>query len=204
MNKKFIILIAIIVVITTFGIIILIENYKSQYPDTLSPGKDPILCLPLYDFSHCDAIAGFGQVSPDYYHNGIDFGVNDTTAIVAPHAAYIEMIQFWFNEKGGHWQTNIRLWLNSQWTLEIIFESWALNETYGQMQRDAILVSKGQYVEANQTLGSLLVHGPGAHIHFSVYSNDVGQCPYNYFSPSAKATFEAHFYLVNCTQYWCM
>jgi len=170
----------------------------------LPSGEDPILCLPLYDFSHCDAIQGYGQITPEYYHNGIDFGVNGTTIIVASHAAYVDEIKFWYNEKGGHWQTNVRLWLNSQWMIEIAFESWAVNETYGQMQRDAILVNQGQYVEANQSIGSLLVHGSGAHIHFGIYSNNEDKCPYSYFSPSAKAIFEAHFYSVNYTQHWCM
>ncbi|MHA1131372.1 MAG: hypothetical protein ACTSQQ_11265, partial [Candidatus Helarchaeota archaeon] len=77
-------------------------------------------------------------------------------------------------------------------------------ETFGLLQRDAIIVEQGQYVASNQSLGTLLVHGPSAHIHFGIYSDNQDKCPYLYFSASAKATFEAYFYLVNYTPYWCM
>ncbi|MHA1232550.1 MAG: hypothetical protein ACTSPQ_18115 [Candidatus Helarchaeota archaeon] len=205
MKKKYIILIVVVITITTLGIgIIIFNSIFTRYPNTLSEGEVPVLCLPIYNFTSCDAIQGYGQIADDFYHNGIDFGVNATTTIVSPHDAYIETIKFWYNDKGGHWQTNVRLWLNYQWRLEIVFESWALNESYGQKQRDAIIVQNGQYVKANQSLGNLLVHGPGAHIHFGVYYNGNDKCPYNYFSSEAKVIFENIFYRVNYTRYWCM
>ncbi|MFX1296066.1 MAG: hypothetical protein ACFFD2_14605 [Promethearchaeota archaeon] len=205
MKKKIIILIIFIgVACVCSGFFIKFIFFR--YQNTLPSEQDPELSLPMYDFSHNDNIRGYGQVSPEDYHNGIDFGVNDTTSIVAPYAAYIMDIKFWFNERGGHWQTNIRLWLNNKWNIEIAFESWAAyeNESYGILQKDAIIVNEDQYVEANQTLGDLLCHGEGSHIHFMIRKENIDYCPYTYFSPSAKSIFAAQFYLVNYTPYWCM
>jgi len=202
MKKKVLLAVIIIGIISVFGIIA-VKFILFRYPDTLPAGEDPELILPLISFANNSFIGGYGTV-PWGTHNGIDFGVNGSTVIVAPHNAYIDDIKFWYNDGGGHWQTNVRLWLNSQWKLEVVFESWALNESYGQVQRDAIIVNTGQYVIANQTLGTLLYHGEGAHIHFQVSFGDAERCPYIYFSPSAQATFAAQFFLVNYTPYWCM
>ncbi|HUX99893.1 MAG TPA: hypothetical protein VMV49_10085 [Candidatus Deferrimicrobium sp.] len=201
-KKGLIISIILIGVICSVGF--LLKFLFFRFPNTVPPGEDPAILLPLYDFSHNNYIQGFGQITPEYYHNGIDFGVNDTTTIVAPHDAYVMEVKFWFNDKGGHWQTNVNLWLNSQWRLEIIFESWAENESFGIIQKNAIGVTQNQFIEVNETIGNLLHHGEATHIHFSVYSNNVGVCPYNYFTSSAKITFETQFYLVNYTPYWCI
>ncbi len=203
MKRKTILAVVLIGIICIVGIVV-IKFMFYRHPNTLPIGEDPVLILPLYDFTNNTYIYGYGQVRPDTFHNGIDFGVNAPTVIVAPHNAYVDDIKFWYNDKGGHWQTNIRLWLNYQWELEIVFESWAENETYGQLQRDAIPFNTGQYIEANQSLGTLLYHGPGTHIHFSVSSGDTRFCPFTYFSPTAQASFASQFYLVNYTPYWCM
>ena len=201
MKKKVLFAIVLIGIVCVCSLIV-IKSIFFKYPDTLTAGEDPELTLPLTSFANNTYIGGYGTV-PLGWHNGIDFGVNGSTVIVAPHNAYIDFIECWYNDGGGHWQTNVRLWLNYQWNLEIVFESWALNESYGQLQRDAIIVNTGQFVSANQPLGTLLCHGEGAHIHFQVSSNNVQCCPYTYFSASAKAAFAAQFYLVNYTPYWC-
>lgn len=176
-----------------------------RYPDTVPFGENPVLILPMYDFSHNDFIQGFGQIHPDYYHNGFDFGVNDTTAIVAPCNAYVFDIKSnWYNEKGGHWQTNVELRLNVQWHISIPFESWALNSSYGALQANQITVHVGQYVAANQTLGHLLSHGEHAHIHFSLISYDTHVCSYYYFVEPARVIFLYQFSLVNITAGWDM
>ncbi|WXG44396.1 MAG: hypothetical protein WED04_10240 [Promethearchaeati archaeon SRVP18_Atabeyarchaeia-1] len=179
-----------------------------RHPGTLPLGETPAIGLPLYDFSHNNMIGGFGNIhrldNTTYYHNGIDFSVNGTTNFVCPFSAYVDEVRTWFNDKGGHWQTNVRLWINSQWAIEIIFESWALNETYGNLEADAVSVVLGQLVVANQTVGNLLVFGNGAHVHFGVLSNSNAICPYNVFTPSAKATFATQFYKVNSTPSWYM
>ncbi len=158
---------------------------------------------------HCLEIGGrgplaFGQVSPSFYHNGIDFGFNDTATIRAPCAAFIIMVKFWFNEKGGHWQTNVGLRLNQDWSLEVIFESWALTQDQGQLQANAITVKFGDMVATNQSLGQLLCHGDGTHIHFTVRGPSGDVCPYQYWAPTAKSTFDAQFLTLNYTLSSCM
>ncbi len=203
MKKKTILAVILIGIICIFGIVI-IKLVFFRYPNTLPMGEDPVLLLPLYDFTNNSYIYGYGQVRPDYFHDGIDFGVNAPNVIVAPHNAYVDSVELMYNDGAGNWQTNVRLWLNWQWELELAFESMANNETYGQMQRDSIPFTSGQYIEANQSLGTLLVHEPGATLHISVKSGDTKLCPYTYFSPAAQAAFEAQFWLVNYSSYWCM
>jgi len=176
-----------------------------MYPSTLPLGETPAISLPLNDFSHNSYIGGFGQIQSHFFHNGFDFGVNGTTVFVAVFDAYVMDVKSnWYNERGGHWQTNVGLWINPQWRIEMAFESWALNETYGALQASAISVIRGQHIAANQTIGSLLVHGQYAHVHFGVRSwgNDV--CPYYYFTEPAKASFAFQFARVNITSGWDM
>lgn len=176
-----------------------------RYPSTVPLGQDPVLILPFYDFSKSSFMQGYGQIHPDFFHDGFDFGVNGTTIIVAMHNCYVaDVKRNWYNEWGGHWQTNVELWLNAEWDISIAVESWALNSTYGALQDQAIIVTAGQYLAANQTIGQLLVHGSHAHIHVSVRSWKTDLCPYYYFSSAAKAIFDVEFYKVNITPSWEM
>ncbi len=201
-NKKMI-LAAIIIIASVSGFSFWYLNFENT-PSFLPLGESPEIILPLYQIENLDAIQGFGQLTPDFYHNGIDFGVNATTVIVAPHNCVVTWIQFWYNDKGGHWQTNVRLKINEEWEIEVVFESWALNETYGQYQRDAIIVEVGQILNVNETIGNLLVHGDGAHIHFGLLTYGTGVCPYQHFTSEAKALFDAVFPYVNYTSSACM
>lgn len=203
MKKRTLIAIVIIGILCVVGVIVIKLTFF-RYPDTLPVGQDPKLILPLYSFANNSYIGGFGQVNPTYYHNGIDFGVNASTIIVSSHDAYVDDIKFWYNDKGGHWQTNVRFWLNSQWEIEIVFESWANNETFGQFQHEAVIVSVGQYVAMNQTIGRLLCQGSSAHIHFQISSGNTQYCPYHYFTSAAQAALLTQFYRVNRSAYLCM
>lgn len=175
-----------------------------QFPDTLPIGQDPELMLPLIDFTNNDIIYGYGQVNSENWHNGIDFGVDDTTLIVAPCDAYVSYLRLnWFNEKGGHWQSNIDLRLNREWRVTIAFESWTAEETEGQLQANEITVSRGQLLKKGDTIGNLVSHGDGTHIHFGIYHNGHDVCPYLYFNATAKTIFEARYALVGFPTSWC-
>ncbi len=208
MSKKTKIIAVAIIAVISFSVIA-VYYVQFRHPYTLPLGENPTIGLPIYDFSYNNIIQGFGNIpvrpgNTTFYHNGIDFGVNATTTFVCPHNAYVDGIKTWYNDKGGHWQTNVELWLNPQWTIEMTFESWALNETYANLQRNAILATQGQYFTTNQTIGNLLVHGSGAHVHFGVLSNGNAICPYDVLTPSAKVTFAAQFFKVNSTPSWNM
>lgn len=83
------------------------------------------------------------------------------------------------------------------------FESWAANETAGQQQANAIIVKLWDKVDTNQTLGQLLCHGEGCHIHFGGMRGSTALCPYNYWTPGAKAQFDQQFLTRNMTIYPC-
>nr|MDO8110867.1 hypothetical protein [Candidatus Sigynarchaeota archaeon] len=170
---------------------------------TLPLGQDPSLTLPFSDTSHLHIIQGFGQVTPTRYHNGIDFSFNDTTQILASHGGLVLDVKFWYNERGGHWQTNVRIQLNFQWMLEIAFESWATMQPQGQLQADAITVKAGTKIQQDESIGNLVCHGEGCHIHFGLRSSSTDVCPYPYFSAPAKTSFDALFAILNGTLTVC-
>ena len=79
---------------------------------------------------------------------------------------------------------------NDRFEFDCAFESWALNETYADIQRNAINVVEGQIVQRGGILGELLYHGGGTHIHFGMYDLGEAVCAYHYFSGTAKAIFD--------------
>ncbi|MHA1367698.1 MAG: hypothetical protein ACTSP5_14985 [Candidatus Heimdallarchaeota archaeon] len=64
----------------------------------------------------------------------------------------VKGIRTWFNEKGGHWQTSVNFQYNWKYTFDVAFESWALNETYANLQRDVIPLKFGQIIEQGKYL----------------------------------------------------
>ncbi|MBD3256453.1 MAG: peptidoglycan DD-metalloendopeptidase family protein [Candidatus Lokiarchaeota archaeon] len=129
-----------------------------------------------------------GDFSPS--HNGIDFNVNESSVVLCPHDAYVSDIRFYENEYGNHWQTNVRIRLNSQWYITMKFESWAEDQYNGTLQRNNVSVSVGDKILANQTMGNLLSHGPHSHLHYDVDRSGTYVCPYSYFSPDAQDKFD--------------
>ncbi len=173
-------------------------------PDTLPKGQNPSLILPLSNLTYNDYIGGYGQVTPEFWHGGFDFGVNGTTRIVSPCNAYVKYVERnWFNEMGGHWQSNVDLHLNGEWEVRFAFESWTIDEGLGGIQGDAISVEVGQYIGAGGTLGSLLCHGSSAHLHFGLLHNGEEICIYPYFTDPAKIAFADQFARVGTTAAWC-
>lgn len=164
----------------------------------------------LYDFLHKKAIAnldppivdfpvenpdvihilwGYGDQGGDF-HNGIDFGCNTSVNILAWCDLTVTDIDTFFNDAGGHWQTNVALEFNERFEFVCAFEPWALNETYANIQRDAINFEVGQTVQRGEVLGELLYQGSGTHIHFGMYDLGESVCAYHYFSETAKAIFD--------------
>ena len=78
---------------------------------------------------------------------------------------------------------------NWKYDFDVAFESWALNETYANLQRDVIPLKFGQIIERGEVLGQLLYHGSGTHIHFGMKESGKDVCAYQFYCPAAKATF---------------
>ncbi|MHA1148495.1 MAG: hypothetical protein ACTSR8_09640 [Promethearchaeota archaeon] len=163
------------------------DNEDDSYPDTLPLGQDPLFSFVLKSSDNLTSIQGFWSG-----HNGIDFRVNDSTIILCPYDAYVVEVRTFYNDVGYHWQTNINFRLNDEWQYNLKFESWATDEENSTLQRDNVNVKVGDKILANQTVGTLLHHGSGCHVHFDIYNVYQGQfkCPYLYFSDAAKAIFD--------------
>lgn len=201
-KKRGLLFVGIIVISATS--IAIFMGLNSELPDVLPSGQDPSLMLPLVDFTFNDFIGGFGQITPEFYHNGIDFGINDTTIIVAACDAYVSYVHLnWYNEKGGHWQSNVNLRLNKHWTISMPFESWTTDESLGQLQANEINVETGQYIKKGDVIGNLLCHGESAHLHFGLIYNDLEVCPYQYFNETAQLIFEIRYVAVGYPTNWC-
>lgn len=168
------------------------EEETPDYPDLLEEGQDPVLSLPIKETDHINDIQAFGDLG-SYKHNGIDFNVIQATTILCPHDAYVEDIRFYYNDAGGHWQTNVRLDLNDEWWISMKFESWASSEEEGQAQADAINLTIGDKLNQGQEMGMLLSQGEYSHLHFDVDNNGTYLCPYSYFSADAKSEFDVLF-----------
>ncbi len=197
MRKKILIIICVSVIagLSVVGILLVTLNQGS-----LPIGEDPVLVLPYEDESHLYEIQGYGD-SLGFPHNGIDFIFNNSVQIICPHAGVIQNRTCWYNPRdGGSWQTLVCITLNTEYLLQVIFESQATDETNGTAQGNAVVVSLGQQVTQNQTLGTLLKHGDHARLHFGFVKDT---CPYNYLSPAAKVRFDAAFAKYNITYAPC-
>ncbi|MHA1109698.1 MAG: hypothetical protein ACTSRE_01245 [Promethearchaeota archaeon] len=187
-RKKVLLAILIPIIVISFGIGVVYiggiirENKISKLP---APSVD----FPVEDPSVVHIIWGYGDQGGDH-HNGIDFGCNTSVNIVAWCDMEVEDIDTFYNERGGHWQTNVGLKFNDKYSFVCAFEPWALNETYAYYQEDAISVEVGQIVTRGEVIGELLNYGDGTHIHFGMYNNTADVCAYQYFSETAKAIFD--------------
>jgi len=151
--------------------------------------------FPFGETQYIDAVQGYGEMTWGDFHNGIDIGVNHSTELIAWCDLRITDLKTWFNERGGHWQTNIGAAYNWKYRFDVAVESWALNETYANYQKDAITVRVGQKVSAGDSLGHLLCYGEGAHIHFGLKQSGENVCPYNYMTPYAESLIDEYFAL---------
>ncbi len=190
-SKKLLIGIVIAGVAVTGLLVVFGPSLFRQYD--LPAGASPSLQMPFTDASNLTMIGAFFAAS----HTGLDYSFNTSVDILAAAGGYIEDVKFWYNEKGGHWQTNVRVRLNAQWHVEVCFESWALTQEVGQLQADAIVVQVGMKITAGTKLGTLLYHGEGCHIDFGLGDSGNRICPYPYFSSDAKVAFDALFALYN-------
>ncbi len=166
------------------------SSNEITFQDTIGDNEQPQLELPVATYNNITNIQGFGELPSGYNHNGIDFRVNASTEILTPYHSYVSDVRTFYNDDGGHWQTNVQLRLSDDWYISLKFESWAASETNGSNQNDSIYVSVGDELQTNESIGTLLSFGEYSHIHFDVDNNGTYLCPYNLFTSSAKSKFD--------------
>ncbi|MFW9923210.1 MAG: hypothetical protein ACFFDW_08000 [Candidatus Thorarchaeota archaeon] len=155
----------------------------------------PVLDFPVAVTTVIHIIGGYGITPWGSFHNGIDFGCNATVEILAPCDLRMTGIRTWMysTDPPDRWQTSVQFRTTWGFELSIAFESWALNETFAEIQREAVPLTINQMVSRGEVLGTLLYHGDGCHIHFMVKYKGIAICPYPLFSPTAKALFDPLF-----------
>lgn len=162
----------------------------SIWPATWSTDP-PVLEFPVENIDVIHALGGYGDTGLGFFHNGIDFGCNESVNIIASCDVRVIEIKTWmYATDPDRWQTSVRMRTTFGYILEIAFESWALNESFGNLQKDALQLKIGQKVQQGEVLGELLYHGSGTHIHYMIRNNRDSICPYQFFSTNAKAIFD--------------
>ena len=185
-----------ILLIVTITISIIIVGFGGfllfmQWPAVWSK-EPPVLDFPVANPDAIHIIGGYGMTPWGSFHNGIDFGCNISVNILAPCELRVKDIDTWmYATDPDRWQTVVQFQYNWQYSLSIAFESWANNTTFGDIQRNAIVVKVGQIIPRGTNLGELLYHGDGCHIHFMIKKAGQVLCPYPLFSPSAKVLFDS-------------
>ncbi|MHA1125211.1 MAG: hypothetical protein ACTSO7_04380 [Candidatus Heimdallarchaeota archaeon] len=188
MSRKVKILLGIFIPIIVIGAAVGVYALVIFWPAVWT-NAPPVLEIPIENTDVVDIIWGYGDHGGDF-HNGIDYGCNASVNVIAWCKLRVKSIRTWFNDAGGHWQTNVGFQYNWKYSFEVCFESWALNETYANIQRAAIPLKFGQIIEQGEVLGQLLYHGSGTHIHFGMKESGKDVCAYQFYSTAAKAEFQ--------------
>ncbi len=186
-NTKIIlgVIIPLVVIGASIGGIMLYNFLQKRAIAKLEP---PIIDFPVENTDTIDIIWGYGDQGGDF-HNGIDFGCNSSVSILAWCDMTVVDVTTFLNDRNGLWQTNVFLEFNKRFTFDCAFEPGSQNETYANLQRDAINVEVGQTIQRGEVLGELLIHRGGTHIHFGMHDQGESVCAYHYFSETAKAIF---------------
>ena len=195
MDRKWKIILTIFVILVVgFGSFLGINHLLNQLDDDNDnelPCAPPILSFPFSNINVLDSLSPFTwDNETEIGHNGIDFGINGTATIVASCNMTCNGKNLFYNELGGHWQAGCSFDINDDYEIFYAFESFAKNETYGQIQLDAITVETGQSVTQGDVIGQLFRHEPHAHIHYMLHKKFRPVCPYLYFNAEAKLIFD--------------
>ena len=177
------IFIPLIVIGAAFGTIFLTVNWPVVWSK-----ESPIIDFPLANSGIVECIWGYGDHEGEF-HNGIDFICNTSVEIIAWCKLRVKMISTFKNEGNGFWQTNVKFQYNWKYEFEALFEPLAQNETFANIQRDAIPLRFGQIIEPGETIGTLLFFSNITLLHFGAKESGNDVCAFQFFNPTAKATF---------------
>ncbi len=122
-------------------------------------------------------------------HGGIDFfPTGDLKPFRAVADGVIEDITKLHNVPVDKWQVNLNLRIDATYWAGYAFEPMSTFESDADIQLSHIVVTEGQTVSQGDILGYLLVVGPGAHVHFSIYEVWDAICPDPYFTNAARTS----------------
>jgi hypothetical protein len=155
--------------------------------------------FPFLHAEDIERIAAFGipNWSDTEPHNGIDLIVNqnlEKSTVVSPVKGTVKSIRMSenpFSNPINQLILTVEIYVNKEWTVNLVIEPSASDEATKTTQRNALKVKEGDVVDVWQEIGDLIVGEYGyAHLHFMVLKNDDPVCAYNYSSDDAKEFYE--------------
>ena len=164
------------------------------------------LAFPIGDPGTVARIAAFGipNWSGSEAHNGIDLVIDErleSARVVSPTAGIVSGISVNenpFSNPVGQLLVTIAIWINGEWTVNLVLEPSTVDPALRDAQLSAIMVSDGQTVEAGTAVADLLVGTLGyPHLHYMVLRNGEAACAYAHSSEGARAEFEGLSALAN-------
>jgi murein DD-endopeptidase MepM/ murein hydrolase activator NlpD len=154
--------------------------------------------FPFQNWHQVKRMAAFGvpNWSGSEPHNGIDLIVESPAVIVSPTAGTISEIKTKenpYSHPAGQLILGVDIYINRKRTVSLAIEPGTTSAALKAQQVAAILVKKGDRVQAGTVIGTLLVGEQGyCHLHYSLQdgAGHTDVCPYIHSSTAARAIFE--------------
>ena len=152
----------------------------------------PVFELPVRgeDLGDVTKIQTFHDPDSSELHVGFDFAFEESKEIVSPIGGTVSSVHK-HRMSNGLWLVSVNIQVNSEWSTFIAFEPDTSSETVIDQQYSRIVVERGDEVVQGQLLGTLLIEGDFAHIHWSVLHFAEYVRPYDYCSDTAKAQLDS-------------
>ena len=179
----------------------------SLIPESKLPPDIPIqptvefhlLGFPFVTPADIERLAAFGTPnwSGSEPHNGIDLIIYPSLSgskIISPvkgTVRFITVSQNPYSNPVNQLLLQIEIFVNFEWTVNLVFEPGTANEGTKAAQISALKVQVGQVVDIGQEIGDLIVGELGhPHLHYMLMRNGQFVCAYTYSSGAAKQIFD--------------
>jgi murein DD-endopeptidase MepM/ murein hydrolase activator NlpD len=111
-----------------------------------------------------------------FIHNGLDYFFYNNSDVIAAAPGVVEIIEIGYLENSTCYKVDVKIKFNESITLEYGFEAIG-NETLRAQQVEMLGIGVGDWVAKGDQISHFFRPAVGAHVHFSVYLNDVSFCP---------------------------
>jgi murein DD-endopeptidase MepM/ murein hydrolase activator NlpD len=111
-----------------------------------------------------------------FIHNSLDYFFYNNSVVIAAAPGVVEIIEVGYLENSTIYKVDVKIKFNESITLEYGFEAVG-NETLRAQQVEMLGIGVGDWVAKGDQIGYFFRPNQGAHVHFSVYLNDVSFCP---------------------------
>lgn len=152
----------------------------------------PVFRLPVADINAVRIMEAY-STSADapwkFAHNGIDFMTDQAREpIYAVSSGTVQRVELERRPPRNNWQVGVIVRVNDQYNTVYTFEPMSADDAIGQQQRDAIVVTTGQQLQAGDAIGALIGGVNGAHLHWGVVPVGASAiCPAPFFTAETIA-----------------